>query len=59
MSRRFARETLEVRYKGLSIAEVLELSVEQARDLLSAHPKITNVFDPLVQSGAIWCTMVR
>ena len=37
--KRYDRETLEVRYKGSNIAEVLDLTVEQARDLF-AHPKI-------------------
>jgi excinuclease ABC subunit A len=48
---RYGRETLEVRYKGLNIAEVLALSVEQARDLFSAHPKIARILDTLVAVG--------
>ncbi|MGQ9834491.1 MAG: excinuclease ABC subunit UvrA [Thermoanaerobaculaceae bacterium] len=49
--KRFSRETLEVHYKGLSIAEVLELTVEQARELFSAHPKITRILDTLIAVG--------
>jgi excinuclease ABC subunit A len=49
--RRYGRETLEVRYKGLNIAEVLELSVEQARDLFAAHPKIAHILDTLIAVG--------
>ncbi len=49
--RRYGRETLEVKYKGLDIAEVLALSVEQARDLFSAHPRITRILDTLVAVG--------
>jgi excinuclease ABC subunit A len=49
--KRYGRETLEVRYKGLNIAEVLDLSVEQARDLFAAHPKITHILDTLVAVG--------
>jgi excinuclease ABC subunit A len=49
--RRYGRETLEVRYKGLNIAEVLDLSVEQARELFSAHPKIAHILDTLIAVG--------
>jgi len=38
--RRFNRETLEVKYKNLSIADVLALSVDAALDLFRNHPKI-------------------
>ena len=38
--RRYNRETLEVRYKGLSIADVLDLTVDEALELLSAIPPI-------------------
>jgi hypothetical protein len=37
--KRYGRETLEVRYKGLNIAEVLDLTAEQARELFSSHPR--------------------
>jgi excinuclease ABC subunit A len=49
--KRYGRETLEVRYKGLNIAEVLDLSVEQARDLFAAHPKIAHILDTLIAVG--------
>ncbi len=49
--KRYGRETLEVRYKGMNIAEVLDLSVEQARELFSAHPKIARILDTLVAVG--------
>jgi excinuclease ABC subunit A len=38
--RRYNRETLEVRYKGRNIADVLDLTVEDAVDFFEAHPKI-------------------
>jgi excinuclease ABC subunit A len=38
--RRYNRETLAIKYKGLSIADVLDLTVNQAADLLSAVPPI-------------------
>ena len=49
--KRYGRETLEVRYKGLNIAEVLALSVEQARELFAAHPKIARILDTLIAVG--------
>lgn len=36
--RRYNRETLEIKYKGLSIADVLELTVNQAAELFSHFP---------------------
>jgi excinuclease ABC subunit A len=49
--RRYNRETLEVHFKGLSIAEVLDLTVQQAQEVFAAHPKIIRVLDTLVAVG--------
>ena len=38
---RYNRETLEVLYKGLNIAQVLNLTVAEARKIFSAHPVIS------------------
>jgi excinuclease ABC subunit A len=38
--RRYNRETLEVRFKGLNIADVLDLTVEDAVTFFDAHPKV-------------------
>jgi excinuclease ABC subunit A len=38
--RRYNRETLEIKYKGLSIADVLALTVNQAAELLNHFPSI-------------------
>jgi excinuclease ABC subunit A len=48
---RYNRETLEVHYKGLSIAEVLELTVIQARDLFAPVPKVARILDTLIAVG--------
>jgi excinuclease ABC subunit A len=39
---RFNRETLQVRFKGLSIADVLDTTVDQGVDLFTAFPSIQN-----------------
>ncbi|MFH6603970.1 excinuclease ABC subunit UvrA [Maribacter algicola] len=38
--KRFNRETLEIRYKGKSIADVLEMTINEAVDFFEAIPKI-------------------
>lgn len=38
--RRYNRETLEVQYRGKSIADVLDLTVEKGCDFFANHPKI-------------------
>jgi excinuclease ABC subunit A len=48
---RYNRETLEVQFKGLSIAEVLDLTVSQAREVFGAVPKIHRVLDTLIAVG--------
>ncbi|GMV80859.1 MAG: UvrABC system protein A [Planctomycetota bacterium] len=48
---RFNRETLEVRYKGHSIADVLDLSVEAALKLFANHPKIKDGMQTLFDVG--------
>jgi excinuclease ABC subunit A len=55
--KRYGRETLDVRFKGLNIAEVLALSAEQARELFSAHPKIARVLDTIVSVGLGYITL--
>lgn len=49
--RRFNRETLEVTYKGKSIAEVLELSVGEARAFFRPIPKIHHILEILEELG--------
>jgi excinuclease ABC subunit A len=49
--RRFNDATLEVRYRGKSISEVLQLTVSEALSLFSAHPKIARPLRLLEQVG--------
>ena len=49
--KRFNRETLEVKYKGLSIADVLDLSVDEAHDLFASVPSIKNRLELLQKVG--------
>ena len=49
--RRYNRETLEVRYRGASIADVLELTVDQAMPLLENHPQIATKLRTLQDVG--------
>jgi excinuclease ABC subunit A len=48
---RFNEETLAVRYKGKNIAEVLAMSVSQAREFLSAHAPMVRVLKTLEDVG--------
>jgi len=48
---RYNRETLEIRYKGKNIAEVLKMSCEEANGFFSAHPVISRHLQTLVDVG--------
>ncbi len=48
---RYNRETLQVKYKGFTIAEVLEMTVEQACDVFSAIPQAADRLRTLVDVG--------
>ncbi|HAF61806.1 MAG TPA: excinuclease ABC subunit UvrA [Anaerolineaceae bacterium] len=48
---RFNRETLQVKYKGKNIAEVLDLTVDSAMDFFSNIPKIVNKLQTLQDVG--------
>jgi excinuclease ABC subunit A len=49
--RRYDRETLEVRFKGLSIADVLDLTVAEAFDVLGNVPPVRQRLDVLREVG--------
>ncbi len=49
--KRYNRETLEIRYKGKNIQEVLELTVEEAREFFSSVPALVRRLDTLLDVG--------
>ncbi len=49
--KRYNRETLEVRYKGKSISDVLEMTIEDAAIFFEKIPKIFRVLDTMVSVG--------
>tara|TARA_B100001142_G_scaffold329964_1_gene395342 strand:- start:367 stop:1701 length:1335 start_codon:yes stop_codon:yes gene_type:complete len=49
--KRYNRETLDVRYKGKNINEVLDMSVEAARDFFDAVPVLARKLQTLVDVG--------
>ncbi|HTM00222.1 MAG TPA: excinuclease ABC subunit UvrA, partial [Candidatus Omnitrophota bacterium] len=49
--KRYNRETLEVTYKGRSIADILALTAEQALELFENIPSIANICRTLVEVG--------
>jgi excinuclease ABC subunit A len=49
--KRFNDATLEISYKDHTIADVLDLSVVQARDLFRNHPRIRRILDTLMDVG--------
>ncbi|MBE6764544.1 MAG: excinuclease ABC subunit UvrA [Ruminococcaceae bacterium] len=49
--RRYNRETLEVKYKGKSISDVLEMTIEEAADFFKNVPRIQRKFQTLCDVG--------
>jgi len=50
-SKRYNRETLEIRYKGKNIHEILEMTVEEARAFFDAIPAIARKLQMLIEVG--------
>ncbi|WP_392337244.1 excinuclease ABC subunit UvrA [Loktanella salsilacus] len=48
---RYNRETLEVKFKGKSIADILDMTVEDAQEFFQAVPSIRTKMDALVRVG--------
>lgn len=55
--KRFNRETLEVRYKGKSISDVLEMTINEAVDFFQPIPKIYNKVKTLQDVGLGYITI--
>jgi excinuclease ABC subunit A len=55
--RRYNRETLEVKYRGLSIADALAVTVEGATDLFGAVPRIADKLEALRKVGLGYLTL--
>ena len=55
--RRYNRETLDIRYRGLTIAEVLDLTVEEARDFFENIPALRRVLETLFDVGLGYVTL--
>jgi len=55
--KRYNRETLEIRYKGKSIHEILELTVEDAQPFFSAIPALARKLQTLMDVGLSYLTL--
>nr|HPR62401.1 excinuclease ABC subunit UvrA [Prolixibacteraceae bacterium] len=55
--RRYNRETLEVRYKGKSVSDVLNMTINQGVEFFESHPKILNKLKTLQEVGLGYLTL--
>ena len=55
--KRYNRETLEIRYRGKSISDVLDMTIEEALEFFDAHPKIKRVCSTLRDVGLGYLTL--
>jgi len=55
--KRFDRQTLQIRYRGLSIADVLELRVEEAVEFFQNHAAIARLLASLQEVGLGYVTL--
>ncbi len=55
--KRYNRETLEVRYKGKSISDVLDMNIEQALEFFAELPLIKNKLQTLFDVGLGYLTL--
>lgn len=49
--KRYRLEVLELQWNGLSVADVLELTVHEALDVFREHPKVLAALAPLADAG--------
>ncbi|MBI5431929.1 MAG: excinuclease ABC subunit UvrA [Planctomycetes bacterium] len=55
--RRYAPEVLEVRWRAKSIADVLDLTIEEAREFLTAQPRAQTILGTLCEVGLGYVTL--
>ncbi|MEQ1740581.1 MAG: excinuclease ABC subunit UvrA [Methyloglobulus sp.] len=55
--KRYNRETLEIRYKGKTITQILELTVEDAAEFFSAVPSLSRKLQTLIEVGLSYITL--
>ena len=55
--KRYNRETLEIKYKGKSIHEVLAMTVEEAREFFDAVPALARKLQTLMDVGLSYITL--
>jgi excinuclease ABC subunit A len=55
--KRFNRETLEIRYKGKSISDVLNMTINEATDFFEAIPKISRKVKMIKEVGLGYITL--
>ncbi len=55
--KRYNRETLEINYKGKNIHDILEMTVEQAREFFDAVPVVARKLQTLVDVGLSYITL--
>jgi len=55
--RRYNRETLEIRYKGRTVDEVLNMTVEDAAAFFKAVPALARKLDTLIDVGLSYITL--
>jgi excinuclease ABC subunit A len=55
--KRYNRETLEIRYKGKTITQILDMTVEDAAEFFSAVPSLSRKLQTLVEVGLSYITL--
>jgi excinuclease ABC subunit A len=55
--KRYNRETLDVRYKGKNIHEVLEMTVEESREFFAAVPMLARKLQTLIDVGLSYISL--
>ena len=55
--KRYNRETLEIRYKGKSIADVLDMTIDEAVEFFEPHPKIYRKLKTIQEVGLGYITL--